>query len=140
MESLESKKAAEKSAKSVWERNKARLETEKASIEFKNAEGAKQNSVWTINASSNESPKEIENVISKDSYSTKVTFTPSTENSTILNRTHDAKIFIDGLEANHSELNKLDPRNINGIRLFKKGFQGKTENDINIRTKINVKI
>lgn len=54
MESLESKKAAEKSAKAAWERNKARLETEKASIEFKNAEGAKQ------------------------------TFTPSTENSTII--------------------------------------------------------
>lgn len=122
MESLESKKTAEKSAKAAWERNKARLETEKASIEFKNAEGAKQNSVWTINTSSNESPKEIENVVSKNSYSTKVTFTPSTENSTILNRTPDEKIFIDGLEANRSELNKLDPRNINGIPIFKKGI------------------
>lgn len=109
MESLETKKAAEKSAKAVWERNKARLEAEKASIEFKNAEGAKQNSVW----------------ISKNYYSTKVTFTPSTENSTILNRTPDAKIFIDGLEANRSELNKLDPRNINGIRIFKKDFRVK---------------
>lgn len=59
MESLETKKAAEKSAKAVWERNKARLEAEKASIEFKNAEGAKQNSVLIINTSSNESPKEI---------------------------------------------------------------------------------
>lgn len=86
MESLESKKAAEKSAKAAWEKNKARLETEKASIEFKNAEGAKQNSVWIINTSSNERPKEIENLISKNSYSTKVTFTPSTENSTI--KTH----------------------------------------------------
>lgn len=43
MESLETKKAAEKSAKIAWERNKARLEAEKASIEFKNAEGAEQN-------------------------------------------------------------------------------------------------
>lgn len=57
MESLDSKKDAEKSAKATLERNKARLENEKASIEFKNAEGAKQNSVWIINTSSNESPK-----------------------------------------------------------------------------------
>lgn len=44
-----------------------------------------------------------------------------------LKRTPDAKLFIDGLEANRSELNKLDPRNINGIRIFKKGFQGKKD-------------
>ncbi len=138
--SLESRKAAEESAKAALEMNKAKLAAEKASIESKNAEGAKQNSIWIINTSSNENPKKIENVISKTSYSSRVTFMPSIENSTILKHVPEAKIFIDGLAVNHSEFNKLDPRNINSIRIFKKGFQGKTENEMHIETKKIVKI
>ncbi len=134
------KKEVEESSKesALSKNNYKALEDEKkqAEKEFE----IQRNAPWIISKMTNETPIKADNIVSKVSYSSKVTFTPSEPSSINFKNATDAKIFIDGLQANTSELNKIDPKNIKSITIYKKGTLGQTDQEMHVETKKLLKI